>query len=71
MYNKEDFPKKAIYRKPKNRIAFLTDFKDGDEIEFYRFASRPNSWKEGLAFYKSETDKFKYKLVNIKDLEEI
>lgn len=71
MYNKEDFPKKAIYRKPKNRIAFLTDFGDGEEIEFDRFASRPNSWKEGLAFYRSTTDMFKCNLVNIKDLEEI
>lgn len=71
MYSKEDFPKKAIYRKPKNRIAFLTDFEDGEEIEFYRFASRPNSWKEGIAFYQSVTGKFKYNLVNIKDLEEI
>lgn len=57
MYNKEYFPKKSIYIKPK--------------IEFDRFASRPNFWKEGLVFYKSETDKFKYNLVNIKDLEEI
>lgn len=71
MYNKEDFPKRAIYRVPKNRIPFLTDFEDGEEIEFYRFISRPNAWKEGLAQYKSVNGKFNYNLINIKDLEKI
>ena len=33
-YTKEDFPKKAIYRRSKNRIYFMTDFKDGEMVEF-------------------------------------
>lgn len=68
-YAKEDFPKKAIYRKPKNRIPFTTDFKDGETVEFYSFISRPNAWKEGLSYYMSEDGMFK--LVNIKDLEQV
>lgn len=68
-YTKEDFPKKAIYRKPKNRIPFTTDFKDSETVEFYGFIGRPNAWKEGLAYYMSEDGMFK--LVNIKDLEQV
>ncbi len=68
-YKKEDFPIKAIYRKPKERIPFCTDFQDGEEIEFYRFSCRPNAWKEGLAEYQSVNGAWKYNLVNIKDLE--
>lgn len=70
-YKKEDFPIKAIYRKPSNRIAFITDFKNGEEIEFYRFVCRPNAWKEGVAEYRSVNNKTKYNLINIKELEEI
>lgn len=70
-YRKEDFPKRAIYRKPVNRIPFSTDFKDGEVVEFYGFIDKPNAWKEGLAKYKSCSGKFKCKLVNIKDLEQI
>lgn len=70
-YEKEDFPQRAIYRKPKNRIASISDFSDGEEVEFYRFISRPNAWKEGLAEYQSVNGKFNYNLVNIKNLEKI
>ncbi len=72
-YKKEDFPKRAIYRKPENRIPFLTDFEDGEEVEFYYFANRPAAISEGLAFYKSsKLDKnWKYNLVNIRELEPI
>ena len=68
-YVKEDFPKKAIYRKPKNRIPFVTNFKDGEMVEFYDFIGRPNAWKEGLAYYIGEDGMFK--LINIKDLEQV
>lgn len=67
-YRKEDFPKKAIYRRRKNVIPFATDFKDGEVLEFYDFPLRPNAWKEGLAIY---TNGWAYKLVNIIDLEPI
>lgn len=69
MFTREDFPKVAIYRKPKNRIAFSTDFKDGEIVEFKYFHERPNSYEEGLAFYKGEN--LTTNLINIKDLEEI
>nr|DAL45586.1 MAG TPA_asm: hypothetical protein [Caudoviricetes sp.] len=68
-YVKEDFPKKAIYRKPKNKIPFVTDFKDGEMVEFYDFIGRPNAWKEGLAYYIGKDGVFK--LINIKDLERV
>lgn len=67
-YKKEDFPQRAIYKKPSDRIAFITDFEDGEEVEFYRFICRPNAWKEGLAEYQSVNGHWKYNLINIKDL---
>lgn len=70
-YKKEDFPKKAIYRKPKNRIPFLTDFEDGEEVQFMCFHSRPASLSEGYAYYESTNGDYKHNLVNIKKLEAI
>ena len=70
-YKKEEFPKKAIYRKPKKRIPFETDFEDGQEVEFFNFLDRPNAWKDGYARYKSKCGEFKCSLINIRDLEVI
>lgn len=69
-YKKEDFPKNAIYRKPANRIPFVTDFEDGEEVEFLSFLDRPNAWKDGYVKYKSKYGEPKCNLINIRDLED-
>lgn len=68
-YNKEDFPTRAFYRKSSDVIPFITDFKDGEIVEFSHWCDRPNSYKEGLAWYYSKQTG--HNLINIKNLEKI
>lgn len=49
-----DFPKKAIYKRKKNRIYFMTNFKDGEIIEFAHTKGKPSSTAMGNAFYKKK-----------------
>lgn len=67
-----DFPQKAIYKRRKDRMYFLGDFKDGEEIEFSHTTGRPSATAMGNAFYRSSNTKdYRVNLVNIKDLKPI
>lgn len=68
-YKKSDFPKVAKYKKPNGLIPFSTDFEDGEIVELSHFHTRPNSFKEGLAYYRGVSGKFN--LINISKLEVI
>jgi hypothetical protein len=63
---KIDFPKKAIYQRKDNRFYGVTDFEDGEEIEFYCYCQRPSASAIGNAFYINKAGH--NTLVNIKDL---
>ncbi len=49
---KIEFPLKAKYKREENRVYFLDDFKDGEEIEFAHFHSKPSVKGDGCAIYK-------------------
>ena len=66
-----EFPKRARYKRRKDRIYFLGDFEDGEEIEFAYFPDKPSAKAVGNAFYSGLNEKWRVNLVNIKDLEEI
>lgn len=65
------FPKKAKYKRFKNRIYFLGDFEDGEIIEFAHFCEKPSADAIGNVFYRSEKEQWKKHLVNIEELEAI
>ena len=65
-----DFPQRAIYKRRKERIYFLGDFEDGEEIEFAYTTGRPSATAIGNAFYKSRNPKnYRVNLVNIEELQ--
>lgn len=64
-----DFPAKAKYKRSKNRIYFITDFQDGEEIEFFWNCDKPNSCAKGYAFYMSKDANFK--MIHISEIESI
>lgn len=65
-----EFPQKAIYQRRENRIYFLGDFEDGEEIEFAYTTGSPYANSIGNAFYRSCNPKYyRVNLVNIKDLQ--
>lgn len=69
MSNKIDFPKKGVYKRVKNRIYFLGDFEDGEEIEFAYSCGKPSSTAIGNAWYKSCNDKYyRCNLINVKEI---
>lgn len=51
-------------------ITFVTDFEDGEEVEFLSFLDRANAWKDGYVKYKSKYGEPKCNLINIRDLED-
>lgn len=64
-----DFPLKAKYKRSKNRIYFSTNFKDGEEIEFFWLCDKPSSCAKGYAYYKG--DGAYTNLIHISELEAI
>ena len=60
------FPEVAVYRRKKNRVYFISDFEDGEVIQFFSFTDRRSSTDEGYAFYIGGTLP---RIVNIKELE--
>lgn len=68
-YKASDFPIKCRYKRNPKRIYFATDFRDNELLEFSHFHSRPNSFREGLAVYKS-LEREHYQLINIRDVKE-
>ncbi len=61
-----DFPMNARYKRFDNRIYFATDFKDGEEIEFFWNCDKPSACALGNAFYRNKEGASN--LVNIKEL---
>lgn len=61
-----DFPAKAKYIRRENRIYFVGDFEDGEEITFAWMCESPSANAFGNAFYYSPSKG--YKLTNIKDV---
>lgn len=64
-----NFPAKAKYKRSKNRIYFLGDFQDGEEIDFFWACDKPNACAKGYAFYmgKDATSN----LIHISEIESI
>lgn len=60
-----DFPMKAKYKRDKNRLYFVNDFEDGEEIEFYYLTNKPNASSKGYAWYRSVNNPSKTMLINI------
>jgi hypothetical protein len=61
-----EFPLKAHYKRFNNRIYFVNDFKDGEEIEFFWSTEKPSACAIGNAFYKNK--KGNSNLINFKEL---
>lgn len=68
---KINFPKRAKYKRDKNRIYFADDFNDGEQLEFVYHCTKPSAKAIGNAWYKSlENGRPKTpRLINIKELE--
>lgn len=66
-YRKVEFPLKAKYKRHKCRIYFVTDFKDGEELEYYGKVEKPASNAKGYRWYKNSQGKIK--VVHYNDLE--
>lgn len=63
-----EFPKKAKYKRDENRIYFMDDFKDGEEIKFAYKCDKPSANAIGNAWYRS-CESGNVNLINIKDLD--
>lgn len=61
-----DFPMKARYKRFNNRIYFSTNFKDGEEIDFFWSCDKPSACALGSAFYMNKEGMSN--LINIKEL---
>jgi hypothetical protein len=65
---KHDYPLKARYKRFDNRIYFVGDFEDNEEIEFAYMCEKPNACAIGNVWYKGKAGI--PKLINIKELKE-
>lgn len=65
-YRKVEFPLKAKYVRHENRIYFITDWQDGEELTYYGKADKPNSNAKGYRFYRDS--KGNIKLVHYNDI---
>ena len=61
------FPMKAKYKRNPNRIYFATDFKDGEDIEFWYMCDKPNANAGGYAYYTN--GKADFNLIHIDELQ--
>jgi hypothetical protein len=64
------YPIKAKYKRNANRIYFIGDFEDGEELKFAYKCLKPSADGIGNVWYES-CKTGHVKLVNIKELEEI
>lgn len=68
-YKNVDFPVRARYKRKDNRIYFVTDFEDGEELEYYGKVEKPSSNAMGYRYYKNS--KGNIRLTHYTDLEVI
>lgn len=68
--SKFNYPLKAKYKRFSNRIYFMTDFENGEEIEFAYRCEKPSAEGLGNVWYKSCKTGY-INLVNVKELEEL
>jgi hypothetical protein len=68
--SKFKYPQKSKYKRSPNRIYFLGDFQDGEEIEFAYKCEKPSADAIGNVWYKSCKNGY-MNLINIKELEEV
>jgi len=54
-YTNVDFPVHAKYKRSKNRIYFATDYKDGEELEYYGKVEKPSSNALGYRYYRNSS----------------
>lgn len=60
------FPMYAKFKRFDNRIYFVDDFEDNENIEFYWICSKPSACACGNAWYKGSNGISK--LINIKEI---
>ena len=66
-YKNVEFPLKAKYKRHKNRIYFVTDFGDGEEIEYDGKVEKPSANAQGYRYYINSRGKSR--VVHYEDLE--
>ena len=68
-YSNYDFPLKAKYVRHKNRLYFITDCEDGEELTYYGRVDKPSSNAMGYRYYKDS--KGQIRLIHINDIVEV